>query len=281
MLLRQALESVQAQDFTDFECIVVDDASDNVGATEHVVAALDDRRFRVVRSRSAASSSRESLSRYARGLALNIGVEQSSAPWLAFLDDDDLYAPYRLSRGVATTRERPGVRITVARSGAFSSSEPVWDRLPELRLTRVRNPLAQMIPHSSTWMLSRSLAYDVGLFRPYGAMEDWEFYSRLWAIAEIWRDEATTVSIRRHDGVRHNYGVEARIRMREDLLRTGSLRPNRASFAFQLYRLSQLKSQCGDHVGAVSAALRSLIPVPYPRYVGQTVRAVTGSLRRA
>jgi glycosyltransferase involved in cell wall biosynthesis len=274
-LLRQALESVRTQDFEAFECIVVDDGSHEFGETARVVCDLHDARFRLIQSRVASTSDAGPGSRFAKGLAVNRGIDEATTEWLAFLDDDDLFAPYRLSRGLESVRSRPGVLVTVARSGAFTTAPPGWPPAPRLRLRRVRNPLARMMPHASTWTLSRSLAYDVGLFRPYGVMEDWEFYSRLWSVAAIWRDDATTVAIRQHDALRNNYGLEARIKMRQDLLRSGVLRPNLASRAFQLYRLSQAESRAGNHLGAVLDALMSLVPVPYPRYVVQAVRAVT------
>jgi glycosyltransferase involved in cell wall biosynthesis len=220
----------------------------------------------------------ENFSRFGKGQALNTGIEEATTDWLAFLDDDDLYAPYRLCRGLASVRTRADVRVTVARSGQFTVAPPAWRPAPTLRIRKVRNPLAQMMPHPSTWTLSRALAYDVGLFRPYGILEDWEFYSRLWPVAMIWRDEAITVAIRRHDAIRNNYGLQARIKMRRDLLKSGAIRPNRASRAFQLYRLSQNESRAGNHLGAIAAALMSLAPTPYPRYVAQAVRAMTRGL---
>ncbi len=273
--LRQALESVQAQDYEAFECIVVDDGSQDFGATERVVRDLRDARFRVVQSRVASRLSVESLSRFEKGLALNAGIEEAATEWLAFLDDDDLYAPFRLSRGLVSVQARTDVRVAVARSGQFTIAPPTWRPPPTLRIRKVRNPLAHMMPHSSTWTLSRALAYDVGLFRPYGVLEDWEFFSRVWSAAQIWQDEAITVAIRRHNAVRDNYGLQARITMRQDLLRSGVLRPNWTSRAFQLYRLSQAESLAGKRLRAVTNALLSLVPIPYPRYVAQALRAMT------
>lgn len=279
-LLRQALNSIQVQDCEAFECIVVDDGSQNVGQTEQVVRDLQDARFRLVRSRDGSALVKPTL-RFAKGRALNAGIEEATTDWLAFLDDDDVYAPYRLSRGLASVHTRANVLITVARSSEFSVTPPAWRQAAALRLRKVRNPLARMVPHSSTWTLSRGLAYDVGLFRPYGVLEDWEFYSRLWPLATIWRDEAVTVSIRSHDGARDNYGLKARVEMRRYFQKSGALTPNWASRAFQLYRLSQLESRAGNHVRALTDALLSFVPIPYPRYVGQAIKAVRNSLRPA
>jgi glycosyltransferase involved in cell wall biosynthesis len=60
----------------DFELLIVDQSEDN--ATEQALAAYaGDRRFRYIRSSSRGASA-----------ARNVGVEQSTAPIIAFTDDD-------------------------------------------------------------------------------------------------------------------------------------------------------------------------------------------------
>lgn len=280
-LLEQALESVRRQDLADFECIVVDDASQDFSATESVVHRLHDPRFRVIQSRDVRKTSAESLARYGKGLALNIGIEQAASDWLSFLDDDDLYAPYRLSRGLQSLEAQPGARVVVARSSHFAGPPPEWSPEPPLKVHRLNNPMAQMMPHFSGWTLSRALAYEAGLFRPYNLLEDWEFYAQLRTLTTIWCDDATVSAIRRHDGARNNYGLHARVEMRQRLIQTGALCPNWSSRAFQMYRLSLLELNAGYHLGAVAHAMGALFPVPYPRYVRQAVRALADGLRHA
>lgn len=47
-IIRPTLESVRNQDFTDFECLVIDDGSRDAEALERVVNGLGDPRFRYV-----------------------------------------------------------------------------------------------------------------------------------------------------------------------------------------------------------------------------------------
>jgi glycosyltransferase involved in cell wall biosynthesis len=86
VLLRQTLRSILGQRGVDFEVIVVDDGSSD--GTTAAVAGLDDPRVRLVR--------------HARPLgvaaARNRGVAEATGPWLAFCDDDDLWAPDKLAR---------------------------------------------------------------------------------------------------------------------------------------------------------------------------------------
>ena len=89
--LRVALASAWAQDDLgerfDQEVIVVDDAS--VGPTEEVVRQFPGTRYVRLETRSGAS------------VARNAGIAAATGDYLAFLDDDDLWLPYKSSMQVA------------------------------------------------------------------------------------------------------------------------------------------------------------------------------------
>ncbi|MEM8884114.1 MAG: glycosyltransferase [Planctomycetota bacterium] len=94
--LEKALRSVQAQDFEDFEHLVVEDGAPGREAAA-VVERMDDPRFRLIRLDS---------SRGPAG-ARNAAVREARGEFIAILDDDDLMAPHRLGRGVAFLDEHP------------------------------------------------------------------------------------------------------------------------------------------------------------------------------
>lgn len=84
--LRECLDSVLAQTFTDWEAICVDDGStDGSGVILDEYAAMD-KRFRVIHQSNAGVSA-------ARNAALNL----ASGAWILFLDADDLYVSYLMS----------------------------------------------------------------------------------------------------------------------------------------------------------------------------------------
>src|SRR5215212_3810304 len=88
-LIGRAIDSVLAQDFDDFELIVVDDGS--ADDTVEVVRRYDDPRVRLVElGRNQGSNA-----------ARNAGIRSASAPLIAFLDSDDAYLPHKLSTVVA------------------------------------------------------------------------------------------------------------------------------------------------------------------------------------
>ncbi|MGW0737736.1 bifunctional glycosyltransferase/CDP-glycerol:glycerophosphate glycerophosphotransferase [Streptomyces sp. NPDC002851] len=85
--LRECLDSVLGQSYTDFELIAVDDCSpDACGAIVDEYAARDDRVVAVHRERNGGI-----------GQARNTGVEKARGDYLLFLDSDDTLTPGALS----------------------------------------------------------------------------------------------------------------------------------------------------------------------------------------
>ena len=83
-LLAGVLDVVLGQEEVDLELIVVDDGSTD--ATPEILAARRDPRVRVLRNEVNRGVAR----------ARNRGIAEARAPWVAFLDDDDLWAPRKL-----------------------------------------------------------------------------------------------------------------------------------------------------------------------------------------
>lgn len=85
--LRQCVDSILSQTFTDFELILVDDGSpDNCGAICDEYA-LEDSRVRVIHKQNGGLSD-----------ARNAGIDMAKGEFLTFIDSDDLVAPEYLNR---------------------------------------------------------------------------------------------------------------------------------------------------------------------------------------
>lgn len=90
--VRLAVRSALAQRDVSVEVLVVDDASSD--GTGGMLAALADGRVRVVRNDTSLGESG----------ARNRGVDEADGHWIAFLDDDDLWAPNKLARQLDALR---------------------------------------------------------------------------------------------------------------------------------------------------------------------------------
>ena len=95
----EAIDSILAQDIIDceLEIIVVDDGSkDN---TEEVVRKYGDR-VRYIRQKNQGA-----------GVARNRGIDEARGEWIAFLDSDDRWLPFKLSLQFKVFAHFPGIRI--------------------------------------------------------------------------------------------------------------------------------------------------------------------------
>ena len=98
--IEEALASIQAQTFTDFEVLVIDDGcSDETPAIVRRIACHD-QRIKII-------------SRENRGIvdSLNEGVALAQGRWLARMDGDDICEPHRFSCQLAFLNAHPEVDI--------------------------------------------------------------------------------------------------------------------------------------------------------------------------
>jgi glycosyltransferase involved in cell wall biosynthesis len=102
--LRQAIDSILSQTFTDFEFIIIDDASTD--STEDILRSYVDPRVRFIKNPQNLGLAR----------SLNIGFDTASGKYIARMDSDDVSLPQRLQRQVAYMDEHP----EIAASGTWA-----------------------------------------------------------------------------------------------------------------------------------------------------------------
>jgi len=167
-ILKAAVDSVLAQDFKDFELIVVDDGStDN---TSDLLASYG-RSVRVFFQRNKGVSA-----------ARNRGIAEAYGPLIAFLDSDDLWLPGKLSAQVEFFNKAPDALIC--------QTEELWIR-NGIRINpkkRHKKPsgmifepsLALCLVSPSAVMMRRSLLDTVGGFdETLPACEDYDLWLRI------------------------------------------------------------------------------------------------------
>lgn len=190
--LLEAVASVRGQTLDAWELIVVDDASRD-GSAE-AIEAIGDPRIRVIRrARNGGPSA-----------ARNVGVLHATAPWIAFLDSDDLWEPDHLeaSRDALRGREAAGwcyasFQLCNADGSPLRRSSPAifsegWI-LSDLALLRI-------------WIATSAVLVNRALFDRVGGFDDsmrnghdYDLWYRLAPESPAVAVKRPTVRIRKHD----------------------------------------------------------------------------------
>ena len=169
-VLRRTLLTAHAQRDVDLEIVVVDDGSVDAAATLAATDGLD--RVRSVRNDTSAGVS----------AARNRGIEEARGTWIAFLDDDDLWAPRKLALQIeaAEAARAPWVYagdVNVAMDLRILSGSPPLDPEAVGRAIHRFNPISS--GGSSVVVRADALSavggFDPGLRRT----EDWDLWIRL------------------------------------------------------------------------------------------------------
>jgi glycosyltransferase involved in cell wall biosynthesis len=190
--VNQAVASVLDQTFTDYEIIVVDDASGDEIVEQYDLPAC----ARLIRRSE--NSGQPCAPR-------NDGYRVSRGKYIAFLDSDDTWAPDKLESQVAILDADPTIGVTFCHYTLIDEScQPLPKQHPALRLTG--DALVAMIGldymFSPSFTLIRRTALEAeGVFdEEIYAAEDWDLFLRL---ARSWRfhfDPARRVFYRKHAG---------------------------------------------------------------------------------
>jgi glycosyltransferase involved in cell wall biosynthesis len=169
-LLALTLRSVLWQRDVDLEVVVVDDGSSD--DTAAMVAGLDDPRVRLVRHATAQGVS----------AARNRGIAEARGAWVAFLDDDDLWAPDKLARQLGAAR---GSGRAWAYAGAVKvdAEQRLIGGTPPAPPEQVAARLARWNPvpgGCSNVIISRAVLLAAGPFdRELVNLADWDLWIRV------------------------------------------------------------------------------------------------------
>ncbi len=172
--LPATLASVLAQERVDVEVLVVDDGfSEDLG---RYLASITDPRIRLLHQTGGLSRSR------------NHGAEQATNELVAFVDDDDLWAPTKLAEQVAALRADPAARWCYCGAVSFIQTDglPLVHHQPAPDPRSIRTTLLRgsAIPGGGSSVLcERALVLEVGGFTVMPAAEDWDMWIRCSAAA--------------------------------------------------------------------------------------------------
>ena len=167
-IIKEAIESVLAQDYKKFELIVVDD-----GSTDHTFEILKQygEDIGLIRQENRGVSA-----------ARNAGIHKASGHFIAFLDSDDLWLPKKLSHQITFFNLNPDAMIC--------QTEEIWMRNhvrvnPKKRHKKpsgmiFKPSLSLCLVSPSAVMMKRTLFDHVGLFdETLPACEDYDLWLRI------------------------------------------------------------------------------------------------------
>ncbi|MBQ3311752.1 glycosyltransferase family 2 protein [bacterium] len=173
--ISQTIESVLAQTFSDWELIIVDDASTD-NSVEIIKSFLNDKRIKLV------------VHDKNKGLreAIKTGLEQAQGEWIAFLESDDTLNPDTLQMRI---NEANNADIIFNAVNLFGDSEKMQNKLrfvneTENILNKITFPAnvfklfqtRNVILTLSSVMFKKELINEQALNAPVDEFFDWWFY---------------------------------------------------------------------------------------------------------
>lgn len=203
--LREAIDSVKAQSFSDWELILVDDGSTD-GSSEIAHAASDGERIRYLEHPGHAN----------RGMSAsrNAGIAASRGEFIAFLDADDIWIPEKLAEQIVIFDADPVIDMVYGRTLIWHEWEagastrdyyyplgvepgkvyPPRSLLPMLIHNKVQTPTP------ITSMMRRGLVERVGGFEDEfrGMFEDQVFFAKTHLVSHCHVDDRFWAKYRQH-----------------------------------------------------------------------------------
>jgi glycosyltransferase involved in cell wall biosynthesis len=163
--IAECLDSVSAQTFRDWECIVIDNGSTDHTAEVVKAYAEKDSRIRYHYTEQSGVS-----------LARNKAVELSKGKYILPLDADDKIAPTYLEKAVAILEKEPGIKLVYCDAELFGAFSGKWV-LPEYSL---RDMLIENSIFCSAFYRKADFdtagGYDENMKEGF---EDWDFWIRM------------------------------------------------------------------------------------------------------
>lgn len=188
--LREAIESVLFQSFTDFELLIIDDGSTDT--TSDIVKSLCDRRIRSIRH----DTNRGLITR------LNEGLAEAAGRYIARMDADDLCHRERLDRQFQFLEGHPEVGVVgsaVRIIDATGRGRIVYQYPEEHEVIDWVMPFVCPLVHPSI-MMRRDLVRSVGGYSADAVhAEDYDLWERLLPRTRLANLPEPLLNLRKHD----------------------------------------------------------------------------------
>lgn len=183
--IREAIDSVMQQTYTNFELLVIDDCSTD--DTVSVVRSIDDPRIHIIQNEKNV------------GLAenLNRGLSHITTEYVARMDGDDIAETFWLEREVTILDSHPEIGIC---SGGFERFGTVKSlvRFPERHEDSMANMLFECSVIVPTFRMSLYRDYGLRYSTEAFPAEDYRFWAECLRITKIYNVQETLFHYRMH-----------------------------------------------------------------------------------
>jgi glycosyltransferase involved in cell wall biosynthesis len=194
--LPATVESVFRQTLREWELVIADDGSDR-DVLDYLETLRRDERVNLLPLEHTGNA----------GRARNHAISVARAPYLAFLDSDDLWEPKKLERQLATMRANPGCGWSYTAFAEVDSgdtplaSERTRRWIPHEGRIFVQTVRTTASIRPSSVVAKTDLVCDAGAFdEAIDCSEDYDLWMRLALMSPVCVNDERLVRVRRHPG---------------------------------------------------------------------------------
>ena len=167
--IREAIDSILRQTWSDFELIIIDDGSTD--STAAIIAGYTDNRIRFC----------PNAQNMGVAATLNRGLELACGAYVARMDADDISLPERFAKQAAYLDAHPNVTVCGTAIELFCEGSVTGTRFPAAGPEKLKEDLffSCGIAHPSV-MMRRAAILELGGYDPaFNGMEDYELWCRV------------------------------------------------------------------------------------------------------
>jgi glycosyltransferase involved in cell wall biosynthesis len=269
LLARRALPSALEQEAVEVQVVVVDDASTD--ETPRRLAELEEPRVTVVRRERSGGMA----------AARNSGIEAARGTWIAFLDDDDVWAPRKLARQLAAAREA-GADWAYAGALAVDPSGVVLDELylppPERLGAELLHACVLPAGASNVVVRADALRSLGGFDESFVHVSDWDLWLRLIEAGPPAVVDDPLVAYLLHPTNMHvvddpSAELDALVRKHAAAVPPRAIRPDRAGYDRWV---AGQRSRAGRHLEAARVYARAAVRHRSPGNLARAADALLG-----
>jgi glycosyltransferase involved in cell wall biosynthesis len=202
--IREAIDSVLAQDFTSFELILVDDGSEDGGSAlaREYAAKFPEKIFYL---------EHEGHSNKGMSASRNVGIRCARGTYITFCDADDVWIPNKLSEQLKIFRSHPELGMVCGAANYWSSWMGGKDRVGlsgHVQNTSLRPPSACLSVYPLGWaaapcndvLVHRDVVLNVDGFEDQftGMYEDQAFLVKVYLSSPVFFSSQVTLKYRQH-----------------------------------------------------------------------------------